>query len=118
MLRAPLMLLLLAVTAPAGHQVRAANIRFGPPTNLRVEGLLAVPSYFVPPSVPASAGELRGVLQVAVRVTVSATATGATVWDSGDLATDSTSVTYDGRTLAPFAMYSWTVAVSLSADRG
>ena len=101
-----------------------ADPQFGPPSNLRIEGLLpevAVISepnpifLFVPPRVPAP---FRGVLQTGVRVTVVSASTGTAVWDSGQVATDATSVLYAGPALAPFSMYAWTVTVSLSGPNG
>ena len=84
-----LLLLAAASAALASAHVRAAQ--FGPPSNLRVEGLLqdvAVISephpllQFVPPAMPAVA---RGVVQTAARIVVSSAATGEVVWDSGEV---------------------------------
>ena len=94
---------------------------FGPPSNLRIEGLLedvAVisepnPKFNFVPSVVHNASA-RGVTQSALQVKVTSTATGAEYWDSGKVATDSTSLIYTGPALAPFAMYTWTVQLTLS----
>jgi hypothetical protein len=69
---------------------------------------------FVPPPIPTGA---FGVVQTGVRVKVSLVDSGTVFWDSGELATSTTSVMYAGPALMPFSMYQWVVTVTLSTGQ-